>query len=395
MMKVCLETFGCRLNRAEALAQEAGLEACGWKTTQSHSEADLIIIRGCSVTARAESDSRKLYDHVRRKYPTKRVILTGCMKEKAGEQILRDLDLTQIPKSTSRAYLKVQDGCSQRCAFCIVPQFRGRSVSVPFDEVLDRAKRFIDAGFHEIVLSGCNLAEYSSPGEGATEPRKLPDLVAAIAALDRNCRVRLGSVEPGKAARGLIDVMEEHSNVCRFLHLPIQSGSPVILSSMRRPYSIKDAEDIAREALSRIPHLSIGCDLMAGFPGESALDFASTKGLFKRLNISRAHIFPYSERPGTVASSLPGAVPVEVRRERAHELARIADAERANFAKTFVGRLVQLVVEDEEHVAGWTSEYLWCRARHEYTRRFREERRSLVTLRVVRAEGHMLIGEAP
>ena len=169
-MKVCFDTFGCRLNRAEALAQEAGLAARGWTTTKTHSEADLIIIRGCSVTARAQRDCEKLVEHVRDKYPLKRIIVTGCMKEKRGEQILRDLDLEQVPTSTSRAYLKVHDGCSCACAFCIVPQFRGKGSSVPFKQVLDKAKRMVDFGYSEIVLSGCNLTQYSS------DSKRLPEL---------------------------------------------------------------------------------------------------------------------------------------------------------------------------------------------------------------------------
>lgn len=386
-MKVCFDTFGCRLNRAEALAQEAGLAARGWTTTKTHSEADLIIIRGCSVTARAQRDCEKLVEHVRDKYPLKRIIVTGCMKEKRGEQILRDLDLEQVPTSTSRAYLKVQDGCSCACAFCIVPQFRGKGSSVPFKQVLDKAKRMVDFGYSEIVLSGCNLTQYSS------DSKRLPELVEALARIDRNCRIRLGSIEPGPVADTLVDVMADNDNICRSLHLPFQSGSQTIVSAMRRPHSLKDAEEVARKAVRLIPHISIGCDLMTGFPGETDLDFMATKMLFKRLPLTRAHIFPYSERPGTTAPSLPNQVPPEVRRERAHELARIADEERTRYAARFVGRKVEIIVEDEDAVAGWTSEYLWCRARHELAKRFRQKRRASVVMKVVRSDGHMLVAE--
>lgn len=386
-MKVCFDTFGCRLNRAEALAQEAGLMSRGWTTTKYHAEADLIVIRGCSVTARAQRDCEHLVEHVRMKYPTKRIVVTGCMREKAGEQIFRDLDLTKVPSSTSRAYLKVQDGCSCSCAFCIVPQFRGRGESVPFNTVIERAKQMADFGYHEIVLSGCNLTQYSS------DSKRLPELVEKLAAIDRRCRIRLGSVEPGPIADALVDIMADNVNICRSLHLPFQSGSQTVLSAMRRPYSLKDAEEIAHKAVKLMPHISIGCDLMAGFPGETDLDFTATKMLFKRLPLSRAHIFPYSERPGTLAPSLPNQIPPEVRHERAHELAKIADEERSRFAARFVGRKVEIIVEDEDSVAGWTSEYLWCRARHELAKRFRQPRRSAVVMKVVRADGHMLVAE--
>ena len=385
-MKVCFDTFGCRLNRAEALAQEAGLIARGWQTTESHADADLIIVRGCSVTSRAQRDCEKLVEHIINKYPTKRIVVTGCLSEKRNEAILRDLSLDEIPKRTARAYLKVQDGCSGNCTFCIVPQFRGKSVSVAFDVALDKAKRFIDAGYHEIVVTGCNLTMYASGG------KRLADLVNAMASLDACCRVRTGSVEPTSAASELIDAMAENPNICRYLHLPIQSGSNMILSAMHRPYSMKTVEDVVGKALEKIPQLAIGCDLMVGFPGEGELEYLATRTIFRRIPISRTHVFSYSERPGTVAAIMPNEVPKEIRHERAHELAKLADAERTNYAKKMIGCEVEIVVEDEESIAGWTSEYFWCRAQNDTTARSRPKRRERVKMRVVKTEGHMLIG---
>ena len=385
-MKVCFDTFGCRLNRAEALAQEAGFVSRGWQTTDSHSEADLIIVRGCSVTARAQHDCEKLVEHIISKYPNKRVVVTGCLKEKRNEAILRDLSLDEIPMKTARAYLKVQDGCTGNCSFCIVPQFRGRPVSVDFQAVLDKAKRFIDAGYREIVLTGCNLSLYHSGG------KHIAELADALANLDERCRVRVSSIEPTTAASELVDVMAENDNICRFLHLPIQSGANVILNAMRRPYSTRTVEELVNKALAKMPFLAIGCDLMTGFPGEGDLEALATRTLFRRFHISRAHIFTFSERPGTVAAMLPNEVPKEIRRERARELTEVADAERTRFAKKMVGRDVEIIVEDENAVAGWTGEYLWCRAQHELAERFRQKRRERVKMRVVKAEGHMLTG---
>lgn len=385
-MKVCFDTFGCRLNRAEALAQEAGLVARGWQTTDTHSDADLIIVRGCSVTARAQHDCEKLVEHVISKYPNKRVVVTGCLREKRNEAVLRDLSLDEIPMKTARAYLKVQDGCTGTCSFCIVPQFRGRPVSVPFQAALDKAKRFIDAGYREIVLTGCNLSLYHADG------RHIAELADALARLDGRCRVRVSSVEPTTPASELVDAMAENANICRYLHLPIQSGANVILGAMRRPYSTRTVEDLVGKAVSKMPFIAIGCDLMAGFPGEGDLEALATQTLFRRFHISRAHVFTYSERPGTLAEMLPNAVPRDIRHERAHELAKIADAERARYAKKMVGREVDIVVEDEDAVAGWTGEYLWCRAQHELAERFRQKRRERVKMRVVKADGHMLTG---
>ena len=180
-MKVCLETFGCRLNRAEALEMEARFLARGWTRTERHDDADMIVVRGCSVTSRAQKDCERLVEHIRRKYPNKRLVVTGCLKDHRNEHWLRDLSGDPVPTSTARAYLKVQDGCGASCAFCIVPQFRGRPRSVPFQDAIDKAKRFIDAGYHEIVVTGCNLSQYAADGKA------LPDLVDALAGVSPDC----------------------------------------------------------------------------------------------------------------------------------------------------------------------------------------------------------------
>jgi len=375
-MKVCFETFGCRLNRAEALDEEARYLAAGWELTQRHDEADRFVIRGCSVTARAQRDCEKLIAHLKRKYPTTRIIVQGCLSQQTNaagalnvriaNRVRRAQDLplpdgvvVPVPTRTSRAYLKVQDGCSGKCAFCIVPHFRGRSVSEPFKALLDRAKRFRDAGYHEIVVTGCNLSLYASEG------KRLPDLLAALAAvgddstLENSCRIRLGSVEPGVCALETVSVIAEHKNICRFLHLPIQSGSNRILLAMGRPYLVKDIDDILQLAVKRIPLIGLGCDVMTGFPGETEMDFLATRGLLERQPFTNVHVFPFSQRPGTSAATAGGQVPKDVRSRRAHELAALTDVKHNQAAKRFRGHQVEVVIENEKEQAGWTSEYFW------------------------------------
>ena len=357
-MKVCFETFGCRLNKAEALQMESDYLASGWTLTEKHADADLFVIRGCSVTARAQHDCERLIDHLKRHYPTVPMRVCGCLKPPASIRQRPDIQppaLPTVPVRTARAYLKVQDGCAGQCTFCIVPKFRGPSKSEPFDEVLDRARRFIDAGYHEIVVTGCNLSLFASQG------KRLPDLVSALAGLDPACRIRLGSLEPGPCALETIPAMAEHANVCRFLHLPVQSGSNRILLAMRRPYIVKDIVRAAKLASELMPGLGLGCDIITGFPGESDLDFAATKGLINRLSFNNAHIFPYSTRPGTLAAGFPQVVPPPTRTARAHELSKIVAERRIRFARSFIGKTVEIIVEDAEKSSGWTSEYLPAR----------------------------------
>ncbi len=397
-MKVCFETFGCRLNRAEALDLEARFVSRGWMTTERHDNADMIVVRCCSVTRRAQRDCERLVEHIRAKYPTKRIVVTGCTSEKLHEQWLADMrdSDTPVPTRTARAYLKVQDGCSGKCAFCIVPSFRGIAKSVPFEDAIARASRFVEAGYHEIVVTGCNLSQYVS---GA---RRLPELVDAIAALDRGCRVRLGSLEPSPVALDTVAAIAGRENACRYLHIPVQSGSDRMLTAMRRPYKRKDVEGLVREAAKLMPGLGLGCDIMTGFPDETPNDFIATMGLLERLPFTKAHVFPFSERPGTIAAALPNAVPPEVRTERAREVARWAEKARTDYIRRMKGRTVQIVVEDEKTLAGWTSEYVWCQIGTEKAKTLARShgglgaqirRKDLVSVLIREAAGHVLTGD--
>lgn len=414
-MKVCFETFGCRLNRAEALEEEAKYLARGWTRTEDHADADLIVVRGCSVTARAQRDSEHLIDHLRRKYPLKRVLVTGCLPSANKNYNVRAWAAkisspsslpphpsslpTPIPLRTARAYLKVQDGCSGRCTFCIVPQFRGKSTSVPVADVLTRAQEFLAAGFHELVITGCNLTQYNDAG------KRLTDLIAALSDLcGETARIRLGSVEPGPEAQRLVQLMATRENICSYLHLPVQSGSDRILSAMRRPYLRRDVEALVREAVRLMPDLGLGCDIMTGFPDEMDMDFLSTKFLLERLPFTKAHVFPYSERPQTFAVSLPNAVPKEIRTLRAREIADQMEDARTRYIKRFKGRVVQVLVEDEKDLSGWTSEYVWCKVGEDKAKVFTRDRGSterrvrrrdliLVRVREIVGDGHVLAGD--
>lgn len=383
-MKVCFETFGCRLNRAEALQMEAEYLAKGWELTSKHSDADLFVVRGCSVTRRAEHDCLKLIEHLKRKYPNKPIRICGCIKnENKTSRALQTSSQTSqtslaIPTRTARAYLKVQDGCSGKCTFCIVPKFRGKSVSVPFTEVLDKAKSFIDVGYHEIVITGCNLSLYASEG------KRFPDLIAALSEIGgETTRFRIGSLEPGACASETVDVMAERANICRFLHIPVQSGSNRILAAMRRPYLVKDITALVDKINEKLPLLGLGCDIITGFPGETEIDFIQTKGLLERLPFSNAHIFPFSARPGTGAATMPNQVSREVSHATAHELSRIARKQRETFAAKFLGRDVEIIVEDEKMLSGWTSEYIACQITNKA--HCTAKRKDLVRVRVTEA----------
>jgi threonylcarbamoyladenosine tRNA methylthiotransferase MtaB len=257
------------------------------------------------------------------------------------------------------------------------------------DEAVSKAKRFIERGYREIVVTGCNLSMYASKG------KRLPDLVAALADIapasagaGNTCRIRLGSLEPSPVCDEVLSVVAERPNACRYLHIPIQSGSSRILVSMRRPYTVRDIDNLVRKARELVPDVEIGCDLMTGFPGETEMDFLATKGLVDRIRPSRVHVFPFSERPGTIAASMLDVIPHAERKRRAQTIADDADKLRSEIARRYAGRTVELVVEDDKACAGWTSEYFWCSCP-----RVKAKRRSLVKVKVRESDGHMLIGE--
>ncbi len=367
-MKICFDTFGCRLNRAEALDQEALFLSNGWEKTSMHHDADLIIVRGCSVTGRAQHDCEKFIAALKAKYPAKRIFTTGCLAQKTPSAMIdaamrsacgkNEFIANATPVSTARAYLKVQDGCNGCCTFCIVPKFRGRTSSVDFNSVLDKAKRFIDCGYSEIVLTGCNLSLYLSEG------KRLNDLIAALADIsDASHRIRLGSLEPGPIALETLHVISEKKNICRFLHIPIQSASNKILAEMRRPYKVRDLNELVSNAQTLLPGVGLGCDTISGFPGESDSDHAATIEFLKHHSFSNVHAFPYSERPGTPAAAFSSQVDKFIRSTRSHEISTLIKSKRETFAKRFRGQTVEIAVEDAASLSGWTSEYFWCSMR--------------------------------
>lgn len=394
-MRVAFVTYGCRLNKAEALDLEAKYAAAGWEIVSLKQRPDecrdeppdLIVVRGCSVTAKAQHDCEKAIAQLKMRFPTTEIRITGCLSaamenkgNSSAENVLDAIGSEAPPSaatpfaehySLSRAYLKVQDGCSGKCAFCIVPSFRGQPRSIPFTSAVKRAREFLAAGFREIVLTGCNLCLYRSEGRGIAE------LAAALALLESpGHRIRFGSIEPGICDSRIIDAMESHPNICRFLHLSLQSGSDRVLRLMRRPYTALQVAEFCTEAVRRLgSRLSFGADVIAGFPGETAEDHEATKRFLSETYAApcascgkasaprhspfiHIHVFPYSERPGTEAAEMPFSVPTEIRRMRAKEIERIGAANRAAFAASMVGKDVTVCIERDGN--GRTDEYLRC-----------------------------------
>jgi len=384
-MTVAFKTFGCRLNRAETAKFAASFAAAGFECVPFGTPADVVVLHTCAVTQAAENECLKLTRSLRRKDPSALLVLTGCAAEAVSAETLkamgvdlivthekkdeltaivsRQLGIPYVPRpfmplrNTKRAMLKVQDGCNFFCSYCIVPHTRGLPRSRPFDECLRDAQAFIRAGFQEIVVTGCNLACYSDGARG------LVDLLAALAGLPGLGRLRLGSLEPGTVEMEVAALMAAHGKICKFLHLPIQSGDDGVLSRMGRRYAAGQMRQTLEDILRLMPNLGLGADIITGFPGETPEAFEHTRALVSAFPFSNLHVFPYSVRPGTPAATFDGDVPEADRKRRAAVLNRLKARQRAAFAKQFIGKEVDVLVErlDEDGNAhGWTGEYLDC-----------------------------------
>ena len=413
-MKIEIKTMGCRLNRAEAAAMTGALEAAGYEVEEkipsisnhpsdiitqtsaiSH-QTSLFLLHTCTVTGAARNEALRLIRGAKRRGAAF-VIVSGCgagterdaffeagadvlIDKKNGEIIgddfygigrlllsaLRiDADsgaVRTLPRfASTRASVKIQDGCDFRCAYCIVPDARGAPVSRPAAAVLDEIRRLAETeGFREFVLAGVNVATWTHGGLG------LCDLIARIAEIGAVSRIRLSSVEPATTERALIDMMADvaQSKLCRTLHYPLQSADDGVLRLMRRRYTVARYAEVLDYAAEKIPRLGLGADIIAGFPGESDAAFERTREFVLRRQFTNLHVFPYSERPGTPAASMPDKIPVQTRRERARELLAIGAEKARRFAESFIGNEAEMLVEKvgEDGVGqGWTSEYVSAR----------------------------------
>jgi threonylcarbamoyladenosine tRNA methylthiotransferase MtaB len=382
-------TLGCKLNQFDSAGIEGELVRRGLVHEPDPGEAAVVVINTCTVTHRADADARKLIRRVRRQNPTCRLLVTGCYAESDAaairavggvDRVFGNRDKPQLPRildelgvadvtkrpggldpvesdrgcdaaidlpgslhfgKRSRAFLKVQDGCRLACSYCIIPEVRGPSRSVPVDRLMRAARDLFDNGYPEIVLTGINTGDYGRDLEPAIQ---LSDLLRQLLPIAGPNRFRLNSLEPRTLTDEIIGIIAEDSRLAPHVQVPLQSGSDETLRGMRRNYRVRTWLERVERLRSEVPHAAIGADVIVGFPGETDRHFRETYETIADSPANYLHVFSWSPRPGTPAAERDDRVPDAVITERSARLRTLGAELSARFRRSFVGREMEAVV---------------------------------------------------
>jgi threonylcarbamoyladenosine tRNA methylthiotransferase MtaB len=375
-----VKNFGCRASQADGAAIEAGLAARGFSSAATAADAGLIVLNTCTVTATADDEVRQTVRRLHRDHPQARILVTGCYAQRAPRElaaiegvtlVVGNSHKTQIPDLVSapmdyhgqieigdifaardflsapvedaagertRPNLKIQDGCNNRCSFCIIPFVRGRSRSAPAEQVIDQIGG-LARKYREVVLSGINLGRWGRDFPGRI---RLADLIRRLLDETPVERLRLSSVEPMDFSDDLLELMASSRRIAKHVHAPLQSGSDTVLRRMHRKYRPRHYADRIAKARALMPDCAVGADVMTGFPGETESEFEDSRAFIESLPFTYLHVFTYSERPGTPAAEL-AQVPMPVRKHRTQVLRELVAKKNLEFRRSMIGRKLSTV----------------------------------------------------
>lgn len=390
LRKFLIQNFGCRATQADGAALDGLLQEKGLEPAREVPAADLVVLNTCTVTAAADEDVRKSIHRVHRENPAARILVTGCYAQRSPEELSKIPGVTWVVGNShktgigdiighqpevpyhgmihvgdlatateflsspvddafgdrTRPNLKIQDGCSNVCSFCIIPSVRGPSRSMKLDQVVSQV-RVLAVNYREIVITGVNLGRWGRERGFQSDNRmRLPDLLRLLLTETPVQRLRLSSVEPMDFSDDLLDLMAASPRIAKHVHAPLQSGSDSVLRRMKRKYRVRHYESRLRLAHSLMPDAAFGADVMTGFPGETDEEFQETMDFINRSPFTYLHVFTYSERPGTVAVRFR-QVPHPVRKERTRMLRQLAAEKDLQFRSRMVGRALPAVTLDD------------------------------------------------
>jgi threonylcarbamoyladenosine tRNA methylthiotransferase MtaB len=389
--KIKLYTLGCKVNQYESQAIREQLLNAGLEES-STGKADIYVINTCTVTAQADKECRRLIRKALRSNAMSDLIVTGCLVEKDAGRIFQISDKIRIVpnhlkghiadflnsrrnprlkthkknfiplkisdfKDHERAFVKIQDGCNNRCSYCKVPLVRGKSASRDPKEIIAEVKRLTGRGFKEIVLTGICLGAYRYKGY------KLVNLLRSLEKIAGEFRIRLSSIEPQLVSDALIKKVADSAVICPHLHIPLQSGDNEILRQMNRPYTVRDYLSLIAKIKKKISNVAITTDVLAGFPGEKESNFRNTVRCLKKISPMRTHIFSFSPREGTAAFDFPDSVEAAVIKKRVNLLRKIAGDASYKYRRRFSGRYLTVLIESQRDkqsglLSGYSENYI-------------------------------------
>ncbi|MBC8014958.1 MAG: tRNA (N(6)-L-threonylcarbamoyladenosine(37)-C(2))-methylthiotransferase MtaB [Sporomusaceae bacterium] len=399
MPRVAFTTLGCKVNQFETEVMEGLFKQRGYEVIPFDQVADIYVINTCSVTHLGERKSRQLIRRAIRLNDKAVVAVSGCYAQVSPEQIeaiegvnvivgtqdrqrivdlveqvglskgvtnivtnimnadqFEDIPLFEAPGRT-RAFLKIQEGCTNFCTYCIIPYARGPLRSRPLESVKREAEKLVAAGFKEIVLTGIHLGAYGRDTQGKIT---LVDAVKAVLSIEGLVQLRLGSLESIEISDELITIMKQDDRLCRHLHLPLQAGDDQVLRAMNRHYTLAEYRELIHNIQERIEDIGISTDIIVGFPGETPAMFENALQFVESMEFSRMHIFPYSPRKGTPAASYSFQVPEDEKKRRVQRMQEMAEKKTAQFQDRFLNRQLTVLFEPEhDNIAeGLTSNYI-------------------------------------
>jgi threonylcarbamoyladenosine tRNA methylthiotransferase MtaB len=380
-MRYAVITFGCRVNQADSLAVEAAMTSAGDEAV-APDRADVVLVNTCSVTASADQGARQTIRRVHRENPGARIVVTGCYASRCPDEVAALPGVVEVVPNDAKPRLlallrreevaspgdgpcgrmpgpglmgrtawtlRAQTGCDEPCSYCIIPTTRGTSRSRALADVLDELSRVADAGYKEVALTGVHLGAWGRDlGGGQT----LGDLLAGLASMSGDFRVRVSSLEPMDCTADVVGwLVDRPDRFAPHLHLPLQHASDGMLRAMRRPYSAAAFARLVDEVRARLLHAAIGSDVIVGFPGETDDDAELLAGYLESSPLTHLHVFPYSDRAGTVAEALPGKVHGAVVKARAQRLRAISRALSERFRASQAGTVRPALTIDDGTMA--------------------------------------------
>lgn len=397
MKKVAFYTLGCKVNQYETDSMKAIFEKAGFDIVGFDDVADIYVINTCTVTAMGDKKSRQVIHFAKNNNENAVVVVTGCMaqaskreskvidgadivignedrknilhivNEYSGNKIVNVGDINKerefweldgtVSEERTRAYIKIQDGCDRYCSYCIIPYVRGPVRSRKPEDVNREARRMVSEGFSEVVLIGIHLASYGKD----LKCTSLIDILEELNGIEGLKRIRLGSLEPLFINEEIIERLKKLDKVCHHFHLSLQSGCTDTLKRMNRRYTTEEYEERVNLIREAFPDAAVTTDVITGFPGETEEEFENTYEFLEHIKLSKMHIFPYSVRKGTVAEKMPNQVEKCVKKARAERLIELSRKNEVEFAKRFVGKRVEAILEKGmvgKYREGYTKEYV-------------------------------------